>query len=138
MALEIRKVEYFNIRVDNNAGEAYKLLSKFANVGISLLAFKAIPVEHKQTQFSIFPNDSSKMKDGAKKAGINLDGPFAALIIKSNSDEPGECAGIFKKLSQVDINVSESSGIADIYDSYGVILYLQQGDCEKAIAALKG
>ncbi len=138
MALEIKKVEYFNILVDNNAGEAYELLSKFAKVGISLLAFKAIPVEHKQTQFSLFPNDSSKMKDEAKKAGINLDGPHAALIIKSNSDEPGECAGIFKKLSQVDINVSESSGIADIYDSYGVVLYLKQGDCEKALAALKG
>jgi hypothetical protein len=138
MALEIKKVEYFNILVDNNAGEAYELLSNFAKVGISLLAFKAIPVEHQQTQFSLFPNDSSKMKDAAKKAGINLDGPHAALIIKSNSDEPGECAGIFKKLSQVDINISESIGIADMYGSYGVVLYLKQGDCEKAIAALNG
>lgn len=137
MAIEIKKVEYFNITIDSNAGEAYKLLSTFADFGISLLAFKAIPVEIKRTQFSLFPNNSSKMKDGAKKAGINLDGPNAALIIKSNSDEPGECAGIFEKLSQADINVYESSGIADIKDSYGVILYLKQEDCEKALATLK-
>jgi hypothetical protein len=137
MALDIKKVEYFNIIVDGNAGEAYKLLSVFASVGVSLLAFKAVPVENGRTQFSLFPNDCTKMKDGAEKTGLSLDGPYAALIIKSNTDEPGECAGIFKKLSQVDINVYESSGIADIKESYGVILYLNQEDCEKALAAFE-
>jgi len=135
MALEIKKVEYFNILIENTAGEAYDLLSKFAKGGIGLLAFKAIPVGHK-TQFSLFPNDIPKMKVEAKKAGVNIAGPHTALIIKSNSDDPGECAGIFKKLSEVDIHVSESSGIADIYGSYGVVLYIKQEDCEKAIAAL--
>jgi hypothetical protein len=137
MALEIKKVEYFNITVDSNAGEAYKLLSTFAEVGVSLLAFKAIPVENNRTRFSLFPDDVSKMKDGAKKAGLNLDGPHAALIIKSSSDEPGECAGIFKKLSHININASEFSGIADIKGSYGVVVYLKQEDCEKAMAALR-
>ena len=138
MTLEIKKVEYFNITIDGNAGEAYKLLSQFADSGVSLLAFKAVPVEHNRTRFSLFPNDSSKMKDGAKKAGLSLDGPNAALIIKSDSDEQGECADIFRKLSVVDINIDESSGIADIKNSYGVVLYLQNDeDCEKAITALK-
>lgn len=137
MAIEIKKVEYFNIIVDGNAGVAYKLLSTFANLGISLLAFKAIPVDKKRAQFSLFPNDSSEMKNGAKKAGLIIDGPHTAILIKSNNDEPGECANIFKKLSQVDINVNESSGIADIWDSYGVVLYLEKEDCEKAITALK-
>jgi hypothetical protein len=137
MALEIKKVEYFNITTTSNAGEAFKLLSTFANVGIGLLAFKAIPVENNRTQFSLFPNDSSKMKDAAIKAGLNLDGPHAALIIKSDSDEPGECADIFKKLSHVNINAYEACGIADIKDSYGVVLYLKQEDCEKALVALK-
>jgi hypothetical protein len=137
MALDIKKVEYFNITVDGNAGEAYKLLSAFAGVGVSLLAFKAVPVEHRRTRYSLFPDDSSKMKDGAKKAGLNLDGPHAALIIKGYNDEPGECAGIFKKLSQADINIYESSGIADIKESYGVVLYLKQEDCEKAMTALE-
>jgi hypothetical protein len=138
MAIDIKKVEYFNITVDGNAGEAYKLLSVFANVGVGLFAFKAVPVEHKRTLFSLFPNDSTKMEIGAKNAGLILDGPYSALIIKSYSDEPGECADIFKKLSLADINVAEASGIADIKESYGVVLYLKQEDCEKAIAALGG
>ena len=138
MALDIKKVEYFNITVDGNAGEAFKLLSVFASVGINLLAFKAVPVEPMRTQFSLFPNDSSKMIDGGKKAGLNLDGPHSALLIKGYDDEAGECAGIFNKLSQADISVYEASGIADIKHSYGVILYLKQEDCEKAMKALKG
>ena len=76
------------------------------------------------------------MINGAKKAGLILDGPHSAILIKSNSDEPGECANIFKKLSQADIKVGESSGIADIKDSYGDILYLKSEDCERAISAL--
>jgi hypothetical protein len=138
MALEINKVEYFNITVDGNAAEGFKLLSVFANVGISLLAFKAVPMESMRTRFSLFPDDSSKMKEGAKKAGLNLDGPHAAIIVKGYNDESGECANIHEKLSRAGINVYESSGIADIKESYGVVLYLEQEDCEKAMAALGG
>jgi len=137
MGLEIKKVEYYNITVDGNAGEGYKLLSVFAGVGINLLAFKAVPVEPMRTRFSLFPDDSSKMKDGAKKAGLNLDGPHSALIIKGYDDESGECANIHEKLSQAGINVYESSGIANIKESYGIVLYLKEEDCEKAMAALE-
>jgi len=79
MALEIKKVEYFKILVENNAEEAYELLSMFSNVGIGLLAFKAIPVENRQTQFSLFPNDSVKMKNVAEKAGIDMAGPHSIV-----------------------------------------------------------
>jgi hypothetical protein len=137
MAVDIKKVEYFNITVDGNAGEGYKLLSVFAAAGVNLLAFKAVPVEPKRTQFSLFPNDSSKMKDGAKKAGLDLDGPHAALIIQGDEDESGACADIHEKISRAGINVYESSGIANIKQSYGVVLYLKQEDCDKAIAALE-
>ena len=136
MALDIKKVEYYNITVDGYAGEGYKLLSVFAGVGVNLLAFKAVPVEPKHTRFSLFPDDSSKMKNGAKKAGLNLDGPYTALIVKGYDDESGALADIYEKLSRADVNVYESSGIANIKESYGVVLYLKQEDCEKAMAAL--
>ena len=136
MALEVKKVEYFNSIVDGNTEEAYKLLYTYANHGIGLLAFKAIPLDQRRTQFSLFPDNSPKMMDEAKKAGLVMDGPFTALIIKSDSDEPGECADIFKKLSHAGIHAFESSGIADIKGSYGVVLYLKDEDCEKALAQL--
>ncbi|MBN1799705.1 MAG: hypothetical protein JW822_14105 [Spirochaetales bacterium] len=78
-----------------------------------------------RTRFSLFPDDSLKMKHGAEKAGLNLDGPHSSLLIKGYDDESGALADIYEKLSQADIDVYESSGIADIKGSYGVVLYLK-------------
>lgn len=136
MALVIKRVEYYNFTVEDHAGEGAKLLSLFAGVGVSLLAFKAVPLEAGRTQFTLFPNDGSKMTAGAKKAGLDLAGPHTALLIQGD-DESGALADIYEKLSQANIHVTESSGIADIKGGYGVVLYLKQADCEKALAALE-
>jgi hypothetical protein len=138
MALDVKKAEYCNITVGNHTGEGAKLLPLFADVGINLLGFKAVPLESGSTRFSLFPDESSKMTGAAKKAGLELDGPHSAIIVKGFEDDPGTCADIFVKLSKANINAIEASGIADIRESYGVILYLKEEDCEKALAALKG
>jgi hypothetical protein len=137
MALDITNVEYYNITVEGPVGEGSKLLAVFADAGVNLLAFKAVALEAMRTQFTLLPDDGVKMNDGAKKAGLNLDGPHSALLIKSDTDESGELAQIYEKLSQADIHVNESSGIADIKGSYGVVLYLKPKDCEKALAVLE-
>ena len=135
MALDVKRVDYYNVTVADHAGEGAKLLSLFASVGVSLLAFKAVPLESRRAQFTLFPNDGVKMTAGAKKAELELDGPHSALLIQGD-DESGALADIYEKLSQAEIDIQESSGIADIKGSYGVILYLKQEDCEKAMAAL--
>lgn len=136
MAFDVKRIEYYNVVVPDHAGEGAKLLALFAGVGVSLLAFKAVPLEPKRTRFTLFPNDGFKMTAGAKKAGLELDGPHSALLIQGD-DQSGALAGIYEKLSQADIQVRESSGIADINGGYGVILYLKPEDCEKAAAALE-
>jgi hypothetical protein len=75
------------------------------------------------------------MTVGAIKTGLKLDGPYFAVII-TGDEEPGALAEIYRKLSRARIDVEESSGIAHINGGYGVILYLKQEDCDKAIAAL--
>lgn len=136
MALEIKRVEYYHTTIESHAGEAAKLLSLFAGAGVNLLAFKAVPVAPGRTQFTLFPNDGSKMTEGAKKAGLILDGPHPAVLIKDD-DESGALADIYEQLARADIRVNESGGIADINGGYGVILYLEPEDCDKAVAALE-
>jgi hypothetical protein len=48
-----------------------------------------------------------KMNDGMKKAGLHVDGPHAAVLIKGDNDESGELAKIYEKLSLADIPVHE-------------------------------
>jgi len=136
MALAIKRAEYYNLTVEGHAGEGAKLLSVFAGAGVNLLAFKAVPLDPGRTRFSLFPDDGSKMIAGAKTAGLELDGPHSALLIQGDNDDSGALAGLYAKLAQAGIQVRESSGIADIKGSYGVVLYLGQADCAKALAAL--
>ena len=137
MAFEIKRVEYYEMTVEGHIGEGAKLLSVFADLGVNLLAFKTVTLAPVRIRFTLVPDDGVMLHDGAKKAGLNVDGPHAALFIKGDTDEPGELAKIYTKLSLSRIPVRESSGIADIKGSYGVILYLAQEDCENAMAALE-
>lgn len=75
------------------------------------------------------------MTAGAIKAGLKLDGPYSAIII-TGDEKPGALAEIYSKLFQAGIQIEESSGIAHINEGYGVVLYLKQEDCDKAMAAL--
>jgi hypothetical protein len=135
MTYDIRKVEYYYITVDNQTGEEYKLLSQVAGFGISLLAFTAVPQGPSRTRFALFSNDRAKMREGAKKTGLPVDGPHPALIIQGE-DVAGALAGIYEKLSMAHINAYASSGIADINGRYGVVLYFSREDYEKAVKTL--
>jgi len=136
MALDILQVEYYNITVEDQITNAAKLLSTIAAAGVDFHAFKAIPVKPNRTQFTLFAKDSSKMTAGAKKSGLELDGPYSALFIKGD-EQAGALADIYQKLSQAGIQVGEACGIAAINAGYGVILYLNQEDCDKALTVLK-
>jgi len=135
MDFDIKTVKYYQTTINNKSGEAFRLLSLFAGAGVNLLAFSALPLGSNSTQFTLFPNDVLKMTDGAKKTGLTLDGPYSALLVQGD-DESGALAGIYEKLSQADINVYASNGIANIRGGYGVILYIKQEDFEKALTVL--
>lgn len=136
MALDILQIECYNITVEDKITDAAKLLSTIAAAGVDFHAFKAIPVKPDQTQFTFFAKDSSTLTDDAKKAGLELDGPYFAILIKGD-EKAGALADIYKKLSQAGIQVGEACGIADINAGYGVLLYLKQEDCGKAMTVLK-
>ena len=136
MAFDIKQIEYYNISVKGQITDMSKLLSTIAGAGVDFHAFKAIPLGPNRTQFTLFAKDNSKMTDGAKKSGLNLDGPYSALLIKGD-EKSGALADIYKKLSQAGIQVDEASGIADINSGYGVILYLKKEDCDKAVTVLE-
>ncbi len=136
MALDILQVEYYNITVEGQVANAAELLSTIVGAGVDFHAFRAIPVEPNRTQFTLFAKDSSKLTEGAKKSELELEGPGSAILIKGD-EKAGALAEIYRKLSQAGIQVDEAYGIADINAGYGVLLYLKQEDCTKAMSVLK-
>ncbi len=136
MAYKIRRVQYFYTSVEDQPGEAYKLLSRLAEVGLSLLAFTAVPVGPMRTQLTLFPVDSPKMANEGKKIGLVLDGPHSALLVQGD-DELGALASVHERLYQARVNVYASSGVTDGEGSYGYVVYVRPEEYERAAKALE-
>ncbi|UCG85598.1 MAG: hypothetical protein JSW71_16950 [Gemmatimonadota bacterium] len=135
MPFSIRKVNYFHVAVDDQPGEAYKFLTTLAEMGISLLAFTAIPIGPSRTQFTVFPEDESKIREVVQATRLNFDGPYPALLAQGD-DELGALTGIHHKLYEAGVNVYASSAVADGRGSYGYVLYVRPEKLAEAAAAL--
>jgi hypothetical protein len=136
MAFEIRRVEYFYTTVKDQPGEAYKVLSLLASLGINLLAVTAVPFGPMNTQLTIFPEDAGRLRIEAQKAGLTLEGPQPALLVQGD-DKLGALVEVHMKLFEADVNIYASSGVSDGKGSYGYIIYVRPDDYEKAVTALK-
>jgi len=136
MAYRIRRVEYFHATVMDEPGEAYKVLSALAGLGVNLLAFTAVPVGPDRTQLTLFPEDPGKMKSEAQKAGMVLDGPHRALLVQGD-DELGALAVVHEKIYRSNVNVYASSATTDGAGKYGHIIYVRPEDYERAARALE-
>ncbi len=135
MACTIRRVDYFHTTVRDQPGEAHKILSTLEELGVNQLAFTAVPVGADITELTIFPEDSHRLQHQAKDAGLKLDGPHRALLVQGD-DELGALAAIHQRLYEANINVYASSGVTDGRGSFGYIIYVREGDFERAVAAI--
>jgi hypothetical protein len=135
MAVRIRRVDYFYLNVKDQPGEAYKLLALFADRGINLLAFTAVPMGEQRTQLTIFPEDPGRLTAEARNTGLVLDGPHPALLVLGD-DELGALADVHRRLYEADINVYAASGVADGKRGFGYLIYVRPHDFERAALAL--
>lgn len=135
MAARTKKVEYFYCTVKDQPGESYKLLSLLADLGVNLLAFTAVPSGLLNTQFTLFPDDSQKLKLEAQKAGLIIHGPVPALLVQGD-DKLGVLTEVHKKLFEAGVNVVSSSAVTDGRGGFGYIIYLRTDEFDKASDAL--
>ena len=135
MACSVRRVDYFSTTVTDQPGEAYKLLKTLADLGISLLAFTAVPIGPLHTRLTLFPGDSPKLAHEAREDHLELDGPHPALLVQGD-DELEALVDIHMRLSNARVNVYASTGVADGRGSFGYIIYVRPEEFSRASAAL--
>jgi hypothetical protein len=135
MGQNIRRVEYFYTTVEDQPGEAYKLLSLLKDLGVSLLAMSLFPVGPLRTQLALFPEDSLKMKEEARKAKISLEGPHPALMV-TGDDELGALIEVHERLAGASVNVVSANAVTDGKNSYGYVIYIRPEDIQRAASAL--
>jgi len=135
MACTITRINYYYTTVRDQPGEAYKLLTILGGLGINQLAFSAVPVGPNVTQLTIFPEDQDQLLQQAKSAGLPLEGPHPVFLVQGD-DELGTLADIHRRLFEANINVYASNGVTDGRGSFGYLIYVKEGDFERAADAL--
>jgi len=136
MPYSIRGIQYYRIAVADQPDEAYELLSSLADFGVNLLAFTAIPSGPDHVQFTLFPEDPSRLEAESKRAGLVLDGPHAAILIQGD-DELGALANVHRRLAGASVAIYASSGLADGRGSFGYLIYVREDQVDRAMAALE-
>jgi len=131
----IRRVDYFNTTIRDRPGEGYKLLAQFAEMGLNLVAFTAVPIGPSSTQLTLFPEDSGSMASAAQRAGMRLDGPHPAFLVQGD-DKLGALAEIHQELYAAGVNIYASSGVTDGRGTFGYLIYVRPEDYDRAAAAL--
>ena len=135
MPLSVRSVEYFYVRVKDERGKGYELLSKLASEDIDILAFSMIPNGPNHVEFTIFPSHGEDFLRVAKKLGLTLTGPQHACLINGD-DYLGAFAEIHKALANAGVEIYASSGVTDGNGRYGYVIYFKEGDHERATKIL--
>jgi hypothetical protein len=135
MAIQVRRVAYFYVTVNDEPGEAYRLLGELAKLGVSLLAFTGVPIGPHRTQLSLFPEDEGRFSAAARQAGLVADGPHPALLVQGD-DELGALAGVHGRLADAAVNVYASHGVTDGRGAFGYVLYVRPDRFEQAAHAL--
>jgi predicted amino acid-binding ACT domain protein len=135
VAFEISRSSYYYLTVEDRPGEAYRILSRLAQLGVNLLAFTGVPIGPQRTQLSVFPADPNRLLAATKSAGITADGPYPAFLIQGD-DELGALADVHERLYNARVNVYASSGVTDGRGAFGYVLYVRPERYEEAAAAL--
>ena len=135
MALNVRTVEYFYTRLEDEPGMAYEMLAQLASEDVNLLAFSAVPFGSNRVELTMFPDRSDNLLRAAEKLGWTLVGPQHACLVQGD-DRLGALAEIQRKLIAAGVEVYASSGVTDGHGHFGYVIYVKEGDHQAASNAL--
>ena len=135
MATQIRKIQYYNITVKDQPGEAFKVLTYLKDLGVNMQAFAAIPMGPNTMVLTVFPDEPGKLSNEMRFSGKSVDGPHFAILVQG-VDEIGALTGIHEKLFEAGVNVSAANGVSTGQGRFGYIIYIRSDEFEKAVNAL--
>lgn len=136
MGFTVKRADYYYTTVNDRPAEAYALLTHLAGLGVNLVALTAVPMGPDSTQLTLFPEDPLRLLDAAKKAGLVLNGPHAALLVQGD-DEPGALGSIHARLHDAGAEMFASSGVTDGRGHFGYVVYVRPEHSERAARALQ-
>ena len=134
MADKVKRVDYFNVRVPNQPGQAFQLLSRLKEANVNLLSFTVFPSDGTSSQVVLVPEKAETFVKAAERAGILLS-PKKVAFFAQGKDRAGALAEVFQKLADAKINV-HAANAASAGSTYGFIFWVKAHDVDAAARAL--
>lgn len=131
----VRKVLYFTAEVADRSGEAARVLSGLRESGVNLSAFCGFPLPDGKAQLDFLPEDPDAFSRAAPQLDIEISGRKNAFLLQGE-DRVGATAEILGKLASQGISVVGSQATAAGSGRWGMVVWVQPGDYDRASRAL--
>jgi hypothetical protein len=135
MADTVRRVEYYYVKVPDKPGEGNRILSALKESGVNLLAYLGFPSGGGQSQVDLVPEDPSSFRQAAERAGLTVSEAKRAFLIDGD-DRVGAVADTTAKLADANVNITAAAAMSAGSGRYGMILWVDPADYERAAGLL--
>ncbi len=122
----VRKADYYTMKVSQRPGAGAKLLGAMKMAGVNLLAFTGFPTGG-GAQVDFVPENSAKFRQAAKKAGLRVSKRKTVFIARGD-DRVGALTGILGRLAKAKINVVSLSAVTAGKRRYGMVFWVKKKD----------
>ncbi len=136
MADRVRKISYCYMMVPRRAGQGAKLLADIKDAGINLLGFSGFPGPPRKAQLDFVVDSLAPLRRLARKNGWRLSKPKRGFLIEGD-DKPGAVHRHVQRLADVNINIVAADAVAAGKKRYGMLLWVNKKDYNRAAKALK-
>ena len=131
----IRKADYYTLKVSQRPGAAAKLLGAMKIAGINLLAFTGFP-SGRGAQVDFIPEKSVRFRQAAKKSGLRVSKRKTVFLVRGD-DRVGALTGVLGKLASKKINLVALSAVTAGNGRYGMIFWVKPKDIGRTSRLLR-
>ncbi len=131
----IHKINYYHIVIPDNPGEAFRVLSGLKKAGGNLLACCGFPLGDGKVQIDLVPKYYESFRNAAARLDLQLSERKRAFLIQGG-DRVVDVADTFEKLAFHSVNIVAYQAISTGTGHWGMILWVEPDDYERASEAL--
>ena len=135
MAYTAHKMNYCYVTVKHRAGACANILGQLKAAGINLLAFSGFPTGGGKAQIDLVAEHLGGIQKLAKKNGWKLSKSKKGFLIQG-ADEVGAIEKHVRKLAMANINVTAADAVAAGKGRYGMILWVNPKNFNRAARTL--
>jgi hypothetical protein len=131
----IHKIDYYHIEIPDNPGETFRILSGLKKAGVNLLACCGFPLGSGKVQIDLVPEHYESFRKAAARLDLQLSERKRAFLIQGG-DRAVAVTATFEKLAVHSVNIVAHQAVSAGQEHWGMILWVEPDDYERASEAL--